>query len=228
MKQLWKAGMVLLALVALAGAALGIVSAQSEGEGEATPQVEEKGVRKDEFLSRLAENLGISQEQLEAAMRETALEIVDEKVADGTLTEEQAAGIRERIEQGEFPFFGKPHHRPHLGGYLGGELAEFLGITAEQFRDARLDGQSIAQIAEANGKSRDEVIDFLVGQMEKDLAAKVEEGKLDQARADEILERFKERVGELVDQTEPLHPHRPGFGGPFAPEERPGEDPTSA
>ena len=47
MKQLWKAGMVLLALVALAGAALGIVSAQSEGEGEATPQVEEKGVRKD-------------------------------------------------------------------------------------------------------------------------------------------------------------------------------------
>src|SRR3990172_8002635 len=135
MKQLWKAGMVLLALVALAGAALGIVSAQSEGEGEATPQVEEKGVRKDEFLSRLAENLGISQEQLEAAMRETALEIVDEKVADGTLTEEQAAGIRERIEGGEFPFFGKPHHRPHPGRYLGEELGEFLGITVEEFRD---------------------------------------------------------------------------------------------
>jgi len=182
-------------------------------------------------MSRLAENLGISLEELQAAVRQTGLDIVDEKVADGTITEEQAARIRERIENGEFPFFGRPQHRPHLGGYLGEELAKFLGITTDELRDARQNEQSLAQIAEANGKSRQEVIDFLVGQFEEGLATKVEDGKIDQARADELLAKFQERVEELVDQTEPIRPHfgpGPDGHGRFAPEAEPAADPTSA
>ena len=205
MRSPWKIAIMVLAALALAGAVSGVVLAQTGGDG--TPAPEERP----NFVARLAENLGISQEELEAAIRQTALDLVDERVAAGDLTEEQAARIRERIESGEgLPFFGRPHHpRPHAGGYIGQEVAGFLGITLEELQQARADDQSLAQIAEANGVSRDDLIAFLVGEMEETLAAKVEAGKLDQARADEILARFQERVDDLVDRTEPLRPHRP-------------------
>jgi hypothetical protein len=80
----------------------------------------------------------------------------------------------------------------------------------------------LAQIAEANGVSRDDLIAFLVGQFEEKLADKVESEEINQERADELLARFQERVEELVDQTEPFRPH---FGpGPGRFQERFGPD----
>ena len=112
------------------------------------------------------------------------------------------------------------------GRHGGGEaLAEFLGITVEELQEARADEQSLAQIAEANGVSRDGLIIFLVSQIEEKLAAKVEEGRIDQERADEKLEQLEERIEEKVDSTEQNRPHRrhrdgsAGFPGRFAPED---------
>lgn len=247
MKQLWKLGAVTVVLVLLAGAALGIVAAQeeeptatpdaaAEDEATATPGDEgdaapvEKPRLRDRFFDNLAEQLGISREELDQAATDAALTMVDQLLAEDIITEEQAERLRQRIEEGEFPFFGRPHHPPHVGAYLGEELADFLGITTEELREARQGGQSLAQIAEANGVSRDDLIAFLVGQFEEKLADKVESEEIDQERADELLARFQERVEELVDRTEPF---RPRFGpGPGRFQERFGPgfevDPTSA
>ncbi len=208
MKSPWRIAIAVAAVLALAGTAVGIVAAQTDGDVP-VPGKE----RLSNFISGLAENLGVSQEELEEAIDQTQFDLVDERVAAGDLTEEQADQIRERIESGEGPFFGKGGRR-HAGGGLGGEaLAEFLGISTEELREARADEQSLAQIAEANGVSRDDLIAFLVGQVEEKLAAKVEEGKIDQERADEKLAQFEERVGDLVDSTESFRPgrghHRP-------------------
>lgn len=209
MKSPWRIAIAVAAVLALAGTAVGIVAAQTDGEVP-VPGKE----RLSNFISGLAENLGVSQEELEEAIDQTQFDRVDERVAAGDLSEEQADQIRERIESGEgSPFFGKGGRR-HGGGGLGGEaLAEFLGIAVEELREARADEQSLAQIAEANGVSRDDLIAFLVGQVEDKLTAKVEEGKLDQERADEKLAQFEERVDDLVDSTESFRPgrghHRP-------------------
>ena len=219
MRSIWKMALAAITIVVLGGAATGFVLAQSGDDDGAAPTREGQQARGEEFLAGLAENLGISQEELEAAIQQTELDMVDAKVADGTLTEEEAAKIRERIEEGDsLPFFGGgKHKRPQGGLHGGGEaLAEFLGVTVEELQEARQGEQSLAQIAEANGVSRDDLIAFLVGQVEDKLAAKVEEGKLDQERADEMLAKFVENVDELVDSTEQMRPsrrHGPRSGG---------------
>ena len=224
MKSPWRIAIGILAVLVLAGTAVGIVAAQTDGE---VPMPGKE--RLSNFISGLAENLGISQEELEEAIDQTQLDLVDDRVTAGDLTEEQADEIRERIESGEGPgFFGKGF-RQHGGGFLGGEaLAEFLGVSSEELQQARADEQSLAQIAEANGVSRDDLIAFLVGQVEEQLAAKVEEGKIDQAQADEKLAQFEERVDDMVDSTQSFRPggghHRPRM--PFHEETAPEPDGT--
>ena len=232
MKRLWKAGLAVVAFLALGVTAVGFVAAQTDSEVP-TPQT---GVLGD-FVGKLAENLGISQDELEAAIDETQLEIVDDAVAQDRLTEEQADRIRERIESGEgmFPFggFGKGFAMGRgmcdLGAHLD-DLAEFIGISADDLRAALVDGQSLTQVAEANGVSRDDLVGYLVGEVETRVAQAVEDGKIDQARADEILANATERIEQMVDQ-EGLpdafgpwgggHHRGGGFGMPFAPESEP-------
>ena len=224
MRSPWRIAIGIVAVLVLAGTAVGIVAAQTDGE---VPMPGKE--RLSNFISGLAENLGISQEELEEAIDQTQLDMVDDRVSAGDLTEEQADEIRERIESGEgSPFFGKGGRR-HGGGFLGGEaFAEFLGISTEELREAKADEQSLAQIADANEISRDDLIAFLVEQVEEKLAAKVEEGKIDQDSADEKLAQFEERVGDLVDSTESFRPgrghHRPGM--PFPEETAPEPDGT--
>jgi len=109
--KLWKLGIVVLAGVMLAGTVVGIVAAQTDGGTPATDgDVASHKVRVfQDLLPRLAENLGISPEELTATVQQTQLELVDERVAAGDLTEEEAAGIRERIASGEGPLFGGGH-----------------------------------------------------------------------------------------------------------------------
>lgn len=228
MRRLWKPAIVAVAVLALAVVAIGIVGAQTDGDPTRPFS---------NFLSRLADNLGISETKLQEAIDQTSVDIVDEKEAAGDLTEEQAARIRERIASGEgLPFFGRfrfdfskgfGHGFGHLG-VASDAVADFLGISVDDLRTARADAQSLAQIAEANGVSRADLIAFLVGQTEQKLAAKVEEGKLDQARADEILGRFQEGVDDLVDRTEPFPHGRRHHGLPLHEEMTPEAETTTA
>src|SRR4051812_30122185 len=50
-----------------------------------------------DFLSKLAANLGIGQDQLTAAVKQTNLQLIDEAAAAGTLTADQAQAARDRV-----------------------------------------------------------------------------------------------------------------------------------
>ena len=192
--KLWKLGIVVLAGVMLAGTVVGIVAAQTDGD-PARPV--------SNFLSRLAENLGISPEELTATVQQTQLELVDERVAAGDLTEEEATRIRERIESGEGRLFGGGHGRRHGPGHgmHVEQIAEFLGLTSQDVIMAKQDGQSLAQIAEANGVSAAELAAFLLSQIEERVAAALAEGKIDQARADELLQNAPERIDQMINRS---------------------------
>jgi uncharacterized protein YidB (DUF937 family) len=203
MKRLWRVGLVVVAVLALAGAAVGFVVAQTDGDVP-VPGKDRLG----DFIARLAENLGIEQEELEAAIDQTQLDLVDEAVADGKLTEEQAESIRERIESGEglHPFargFRKGFALGRGFGCVGAasdELAGFLGVTVDDLRAAMADGQSLAQIAEANGVKVEDLSAFLLAELEARLAEAVESGKIDQARADEILANAPDKIDDLINR----------------------------
>ena len=205
MRKLWKLGIVILASVMLAGTVVGIVVAQTDSD-PARPF--------SNFLSQLAENLGITEATLEEAIDQTSVDIVDEKEAAGDLTTEQADRLRERIASGEGPpffggfgrGFGHGFGGFRLGlGHLGAgldDLAACLGVaTADDLRTALADGQSLAQIGADNGKSRDDVKACITDPLQDRLGQAVADGKIDQAKADEITQHLTERLDDLIDGT---------------------------
>ncbi|MGB2694791.1 MAG: hypothetical protein WBD55_06330 [Dehalococcoidia bacterium] len=172
-----------------------------------------------DFMAKLATNLGVSEDDLRAAVKETNGQIVDQWLADGRITEDEATKLKDRIDQsdGSLSPFGRGHfgHGPGFGGRLdiGSDLADFLGIGADEIHQAREDGQSLAQIAKANGKTRQELIDHIVGGLQDKLDQKVADGDIDQSRADEIAQNFKDNVGDMVDRTDIGGPDGPFHGG---------------
>lgn len=181
-----------------------------------------KSELRNDFLDRLAAQLDVSRDALDQAIEDVGLDMVDQAVADGRITEDEATRIRKAIENGKLPFFGPPgfHHGPHRGAHVVGEVADFLAIEPQVVRDGLENGQSLAQIAAANGKTRDELKAFLLSETEAYVTQMVENGRITQERADEILANAPARVDELIDREGlPLRPFRDD--GP-APEGLPG------
>ncbi|WP_129674156.1 hypothetical protein [Candidatus Chloroploca sp. Khr17] len=80
--------------------------------------------------------------------------------------------------------------------------AEVTGLTGEQVLDQLRAGQSLAQIAEANGSSGDIVIETATTKIRERLDTAVERGRMTQAQADTLLDEFTSRADEVVDDTE--------------------------
>lgn len=100
---------------------------------------------------------------------------------------------------------GEPGENGHRGcGGRGGSLegaAEAIGIEPEALREALQAGQSMADVATANGVDPAAVVDALIADAEARLAEKVADGALTQAEADERLADKTERIGDRIDQT---------------------------
>jgi hypothetical protein len=147
------------------------------------------------YLVALAAELGIPVEDLEAAATNARLALVD-------LRAEQA---RTRIAEGEGVFSPFPGMggmvEPALGGMMEprfqhriegrgygaflqsmDDFAAFLGITEDEIVSGLQDGTTILEIAEANGKTYDDVRTFLIEQ---------------------ATSRIDERLQEMVSDDEP-------------------------
>jgi len=129
-------------------------------------------------------------------------------VEDGTLTESQAGAVAEVLADGPGP---RRHHRgPDLQG-----IGEFLGLSGEEIRDALQDGSTLAEVAEANGSSGEELTAFLVAEAEERLDGAVADGRIDETEKDEKLADVAERIASMVDGEGPFGGHGPrGPGGP--------------
>jgi hypothetical protein len=103
-------------------------------------------------------------------------------VDDGTLTSSQLDAVVAALEAAR-PMGGhggQNHGGPGMGGQRGEKrqemltsAAEAIGITADELKTAIEGGQTIAQVAEANGKSVQSVIDALVAQASADLTQRI-------------------------------------------------------
>ncbi len=180
-----------LATVAIGGAA---TSAQ-EGEGPTGT-----------FLSKVADKLGVSQDDLKTAIDEARDETIDEAVADGSLTEEQAERLRERVAEGGrlFPRFRRGH------GHVVAAAAEVLDIPRDELVEGLKDGNSLAEIAEAEGMNVEDFKAGLLAQMQTQLDDRVADGTITQGQADRLSEGLEERIDNIVN----AQPGEGGFGGP--------------
>ena len=103
-------------------------------------------------------------------------------VDDGTLTSSQLDAVVAALEAARpMGGHGGPGHDGQNHGGARGEkrqemltaAADAIGITADELKTAVQGGQTIAQIAEANGKSVQSVIDALVAQATTDLTQRI-------------------------------------------------------
>jgi prolyl-tRNA editing enzyme YbaK/EbsC (Cys-tRNA(Pro) deacylase) len=88
------------------------------------------------------------------------------------------------------------------------DLAEVIGISTDDLRAALRDGQTLAQVAEANGVDPQQVVDVLVANGTERLDAAVAAGRIDQATADERKASLPDRAADLVNGELERQAHR--------------------
>ncbi len=88
------------------------------------------------------------------------------------------------------------------GGCKLEAAAAAIGIDEADLKSALESGDSIADVAEANGVSADAVIDAMVEAKTERIAEKVSEGRITQEEADEKLADLESRITDRVNGVE--------------------------
>jgi hypothetical protein len=135
---------------------------------------------------------------------ERLLEVLQPLVEDGTLTQAQLDSVIETLVAAG-PMGGEHGGRGGRGPGLE-IVASTLGMTPEEVREAISNGQTLAQLAEANGSDGQALIDAILAEMKTHLDEKVAAGDLTQEEADAKLAEATTRVTEFVNNTDEAGP----------------------
>lgn len=174
------------------------------------------------WQQEFADELGVSVDDLLPAAKAASIAAIDAAVAAGDLSEERATALKEKVEAFDgngCRFFGHPFiggggghgFKAHFGGPLLSVAAEALGIDAGELKQALRSGDSLEDVASAQGVDYDIVKEAIHDAVKSRLDAAVAEG-LDQARADEILSKLDEALAS--GDFPAFHPGRGHFGFP--------------
>ena len=171
----------------------------------------------DRSIADVAAEYSVSTDTIVDAVMADVAEKMAERVADGTITQEEAdekmVEIREKVtEKIEEPFTprGPGKHQGKRGPSLAQVAADEMGLTREEMR-AELEeseGRSIADVAAEYNVSNETIIDAFMDQVAEKIAEKVADGSITQEEADERLAEIREKVTEKIE--EPFTPRERG------------------
>jgi hypothetical protein len=184
------------AALVLSGAIAGVALAQGGDDSESNGE-------RQTFMSRVASHLGVTEAELRDAFQGAGQEMIDEALAEGRITEERAEQIRERLEEGD-GFGLRRLHRlfqgfRHLLRSIINSVAETLEMTPREVFQEMKEGQSLAEIGEAQGVPREDLEGAILGTVEEKLDQAVADGRLRQERADKIMTRLTDNVDKILD-----------------------------
>ena len=195
----------------IAGAVAGLAVAGG-GAAIAANQLGSPKQESQAVLNDAAKQLGVEPSALSAALKKALENRVDEAVTAGRLTKAQGDELKQRIESGDVPLFGGPGFGFHERGALFGGVdaaASYLGLTDVQLRSQLQSGKSLADVAKAQGKSVDGLVQAIVDAAKKKVEAAVAAGRLTQTQADSILSGLKSHVSDFVNRTPPRFGRNP-------------------
>jgi 3-hydroxyacyl-CoA dehydrogenase len=192
-----------------------------------TPEEVREAVSDGQTIAQLAEAQGVPPQDVADALVAAEAERLQQAVEDGRLTQEEADERIARMEENMLERLESGERDPGGPGGMGGPgkpggprgphgedldvVAEALGMTPEEVREAVSDGQTIAELAEAQGVPLQDVADALVAAEAERLQQAVEDGRLTQEEADERLAHMEENILEHLESGEPGGPR--GNGG---------------
>jgi hypothetical protein len=154
-----------LGVAAMVGIGVGIANTDAFAQTPSpTPGATARAEIHADYLAKLAANLGITVDALKAANLKTQNELVDQALAAGRITAEQAAQAKTRLAESGGAHLGA-HFKHHRGGPAGlrfpvlrgtlDAVAAYIGIDAATLKTELGTGKSLAQIATERGKTRD-------------------------------------------------------------------------
>jgi hypothetical protein len=211
-----KLGLVVATAIAVAGGGVAIAATEPWD-----PKEEAEAI-----IDDAAQQLGVTPGELSDALKQALKNRVDDAVAAGRLSEEQGAELKARIDSSDVPLplgvlgpkeFGLGIGPDH-GGPMGGlsTAADHLGLSEAELRSRLSDGKTLAQIAKAEGKSVDGLVQAMLDDADEKLDAAVDAGKLTETEADKIRAEWKERISDFVNGETPFGFHlgfdKDGFG----------------
>jgi len=133
-----------------------------------------------------------------------ASSVLDELVADGTITQAQADKIKAKMQEKAKAFGGSHGGSGHdHGGHLGASLdtvATLLGTTPADLRTALQGGKTLGALATEKGVDPQTVIDALVVAAATKIDEGVAAGKIDAAKAAKAKEGLAERFTKMVNE----------------------------
>jgi len=197
---------VLLAVGAAAALAVGLIVVAGAGAEQGSG----KG-RVGDFVSRLADRLGISQDELTTAVKGVETDMVHNAVSEGRLTDQQGQKIIDRIENGplRFPQEGRREYRAcRAQKFVIESSADVLGLDREELKGKLQEGKSLAEIAQQHGMAVEDFTAALTDKVQAGLQAKVDDGTITQKQMDRLFKAFTSHVDQLVN----FHP-KPGAPG---------------
>lgn len=180
-------------------------------------------------IADMAEAQGVATDDVKAALVAAANERIDAAVESGRLDEAEAdekrAELDERIDDminaDPSEFQGRRGHGNRGGhgkGGFGSEVVqETLGLTSEEIRAGLQEGKTLSDLAEEQGVSVDDLAAAMVDAASERIDAAVEEGKIDEDRAEAAKAELEERIdgvlsGEMSER-EGRRGHRGHRGG---------------
>ena len=200
-----------------------------QGERPRGGSLQERGQMHQAYLDALAGRLGLTTEQLNAAMKQARIDLINQAVAEGRLDQERANRIIQAIQSGQGPGgpgTGQPGQRAGQRGQQGpgqgqrgpatpgpGQaVADLLGMTPQQLRMEFQSGKSLAQIAEAKGVSRDTLKAKILETQKSRLDAAVAAGRMTAEQAEQAAARMSANVDRMLDATadQRRQPRAPG------------------
>lgn len=177
------------------------------------------------FIQRLAQRLGIGEDQLTQAVHDTRSAMIDEAVAQGRVTPEQAERMKNRDLKGRLGpglFGGGRGPGEHSAGgprqFIRAEfasIAQWLGLDAATLRSELQSGKSLAEVAQAQGQDRTALVNKLTTDITGQINQAVQSGRLTQEQADRILPNVQSHVERMVDRQ-----HGAGMGHGMRQEQR--------
>ena len=194
------------ALLATGVVALSVVSFS----GAATAQTPVPGG--DDLRTRhqelLAQKLGISVDKLTEAQKAVRDQLIDEAVAAGKLTADQAAKLKAG-EPGELRGIFREKLGEKRGDLRDGvkaivtnvfeAAAKVIGVDESQLKQDLSSGKSLVDIAGAKGISRDQLKAGMTTELKADIAAALAAGTIDQTMADRLTQALDRRIDAVID-----------------------------
>jgi predicted XRE-type DNA-binding protein len=172
------------------------------------------------FFDSVAKHLGVSPQKLQDATKAAAIDQVNQALAAGRITKDQADAMKKRIESGDVPplgGFGGRAFAPGTGGPGPGfglgagpgmvkpfiedglsAAAKYLGLSASALRTQLSNGKSLADVAKAQHKDVNGLQDAIVASVQADLDKAVTAKQLTQDQANAALSAVKSHIGDLV------------------------------